>query len=67
LTEDLDPVAVLCEISAEVMRRLGDRFQVTVKGDYQKFPLVLTVTVDEYEEEAEREEANRKGEGKCGQ
>ncbi len=53
MIEDLDSVAVLCELAGQVMRRLGDRFQVTVKCDYRDFPLTLTVTVDEYEEEDE--------------
>lgn len=48
MTEDLDPVSVLCELSEEAMRRLGDRFHVTVKGDYQRSPLTLTITVDQY-------------------
>jgi len=46
-----DPIAVLCEVAKEAMRRLGADFEVTVKGDYRKFPLVLTVTVEEYGEE----------------
>jgi len=45
-----DPIKVLCQVAEEVMRRLGDSFKVTVKGDYHRFPLVLTITVDECEE-----------------
>lgn len=52
MTEDMDPIAVLCELAEQAMRRLGTRFQVTVKGDYRDFPITLTVTVDEYKEEA---------------
>jgi len=47
-----DPIAVLSELAQEAMRRLGDHFQVTVKGDYREFPLVLTITVEEYEGDA---------------
>lgn len=36
MSEDLASVTVLCEAAEEVMRKLGDRFQVTVKGDYRK-------------------------------
>jgi len=55
LTEDLDPVAVLSEAAEEVMRRLGYRFEVVVKGDYRKFPLTLTITVNEHDEEGEED------------
>ena len=55
LSKDIDPLAVLCEVSAEVVRRLANRFQVTVKSDYRNFPLVLTIKVDEYEDESEED------------
>ena len=46
-----DPIAILCKLAEEAMRRLGADFKVTVKGDYQKFPLRLEITVEEYGEE----------------
>jgi len=55
-TDDLDPTKVLSELAEEALSRLGTRFKVTVKGSYADFPLTLTVTVEEYEEEEERGE-----------
>jgi len=47
----VDPIAVLSELAEEAMRRLGADFRVRVDGDYRKFPLVLRITVEEYDEE----------------
>ena len=46
-----DPITVLCELAEEAMKQLGADFKVIIRGDYRKFPLVLAVTVEEYEEE----------------
>jgi len=53
MIEDLDPVAVLCELAEQDIRRLGTRFQVAVQGDCRDFAIPLTIPVDEYEEERE--------------
>jgi hypothetical protein len=49
-----DPIAVLCEIAEQAMRRLGADFKVTVEGNYKEFPLRLAITVEEYEEEVKK-------------
>jgi len=46
-----DPIAVLSELAKEAMRRLGADFKVTVKVDYNRFPLHLEITVEECEAE----------------
>ena len=55
LTEDTDPVAVLCKLAEQAMRRLRADFKVRVDVDDRKFPLVLTITVDEDEKKWEAE------------
>jgi len=46
---EVSPKDFLCDISKKVMNILGDKFKVTVESDLRKSPMVLKITVEEYQ------------------